>query len=408
MTRELDVYLFQDLTGVLRQNDDGLMSFKYAESWLADEAARPLSHSLPLKKDRFSRKECAGFFGGILPEESQREAIARNLGISARNDFAMLQEIGGECAGAVTFIPHGAKLPKDNSEYRYISEGELLEILKMLPKRPLLAGETGIRISLAGTQDKLAVRVQGNILSIPLGSAPSTHILKPAIARFPGIVFNEKLCMDLAAAIGLPCAPAEVRRAGDIDFLLIERYDRLNLRGLASSYQRLHQEDFCQALGIVSEKKYQREGGPSLKQCFELLRTAATIPARDLQNLLDAVIFNFLIGNCDAHGKNFSLLYDDETRLAPCYDLLCTLYYPEVSKNMAMKLGDHYNIEQVKRRNFEQLADETGMAKALVKKRVSELAGLIMKKLPEVTGENPVSKSVARLIHERCEKMQIK
>src|SRR5690349_16987558 len=145
MTKTLDVYLHQYLVGQLIQDEHGQMRFGYAESWLKHPAAISLSHSLPLRKERFGRNECRGFFGGILPEESKREIIARNLGISAKNDFAMLEQIGGECAGAVTFIPAGQELPKRDYHYRKLDAKELAEILRELPKRPLLAGEKGIR-----------------------------------------------------------------------------------------------------------------------------------------------------------------------------------------------------------------------------------------------------------------------
>src|ERR1700741_3145305 len=165
MARMLDLYLHQHLVGHLVQDDDGQMSFEYLESWLAKPGAAALSQSLPLRKERFPAKECRGFFGGVLPEESKREIIARNLGISARNDYAMLEQIGGECAGAVTFIPAGEKLPARNYGYRKLSSQELAAMLKQLPKRPLLAGEDGIRLSLAGAQDKVAVRIEGNEIS---------------------------------------------------------------------------------------------------------------------------------------------------------------------------------------------------------------------------------------------------
>src|SRR6185312_1543021 len=191
MSRMLDVYLHTDLTGHLTQDDGGDMSFQYLESWLSNPAAVPLSRSLPLRKEPFRRKECRGFFGGILPEQAQRERIARNLGISARNDYAMLEQIGGECAGAVTFLPAGQQLPKRDYHYRKLDAKELAGILRELPKRPLLAGEKAVRLSLAGAQDKVAVRFEGEEVSLPLGGAPSTHILKPAVERFSGVVSNE-------------------------------------------------------------------------------------------------------------------------------------------------------------------------------------------------------------------------
>jgi serine/threonine-protein kinase HipA len=298
-----------------------------------------LSPSLPLRKERFAAKECLGFFGGILPEESKREIIARNLGISARNDYAMLEQIGGECAGAVTFIPAGQELSKRDYHYRKLDAKQLAGILRELPKRPLLAGEKGIRHSLAGAQDKVAVRIEGEEVSPPLDGAPSTHILKPAVERFTGVVFNERLCMTLAAHMNLPAAKVEARKIEDVEYLLVERYDRkyVTIDG-APGVEWIHQEDFCQTQNIVSELKCQKEGGPSFKQCFTLLRNVSTAPVMDLANLLDAAIFSYLIGNNDAHGMNFSLAYPDkETRLAPLYDAISTAYYPELNTDMAMQ-----------------------------------------------------------------------
>jgi len=407
MVRTLDVYLRGNLVGQLIQDEHGQMRFRYAESWLNNPKAVPLSHSLPLKKERFNRNECRGFFAGVLPEQTQREIIAKNLGISARNDFAMLEKIGGECAGAVVFIPVGESPPERNYGYRRLSDAQLAEILRQLPRRPLMAGEDGIRLSLAGAQDKIAVHVANHQISLPLGGAPSTHILKPAIERFEGIVFKEAICMKLARAIGLHVARAEVGRVETIDYLLVERYDRTlskEPRDDSEHVEREHQEDFCQALGIVPENKYQNEGGPSLKQCFGLLRELSSAPVIDLQRLLDAVMFNFLIGNHDAHGKNFSLLYGHETRLAPLYDVLSTAYYPELSKKMAMKIGSEYASDKVLPKNFEQLAEEAGLAKPMVKRRVRELAETVLSKAPDLIPELPAARPVEALIQGRCTK----
>src|SRR6202453_3368805 len=226
MPRTLDVYLRRNLVGQLIQDEHGQMAFSYTESWLQNAEAIRLSHSLPLRNERFNRNESRGYFAGVLPEESKREIIAKNLGISARNDFAMLEQIGGECAGAVTFIPAGQEFPKRDYHYRKLDAKDLAGILRELPKRPLLAGEKGIRLSLAGAQDKVAVRIEGEQVSLPLGGAPSTHILKPAVERFAGVVFNEALCMTLAAHMSLPAAKVEARKVEDIEYLLVERYDR--------------------------------------------------------------------------------------------------------------------------------------------------------------------------------------
>lgn len=411
MARTLDVYLFNDLVGHLIQDDGGQMVFDYAESWLNKPGATRLSHSLPLRKERFTRNECRGFFAGILPEQAQREIIARNLGISERNDYAMLERIGGECAGAVTFIPAGGQLQEGDYNYRKLSAEELASILKELPKRPLLAGEKGIRLSLAGAQDKVAVRIEGGDISLPLGGAPSTHILKPAVQRFEGVVFNEAFCMKLAAAVGLPAASVEIRNVDGMDYLLVERYDRTHsqVQGGDPILERLHQEDFCQALGIVPEMKYQKEGGPSFKQSFALLREVSSTPVVDVNQLLDAVIFNYLVGNNDAHGKNFSLVYygagtqDMQIRLSPLYDVVSTVYYPELSRDMAMRIGDEYSSEKVTPGNFEQLAEQTGLGKALARSRVPEVVEKVIDSLGKVEIANPVTEKIAALIRQRAE-----
>jgi len=412
MARTLDVYLFNDLVGHLIQDDGGQMVFEYTESWLDKPGATPLSQSLPLRRERFKRNECRGFFAGILPEQSQRKIIARNLGISERNDYAMLERIGGECAGAVTFIPAGEPMPPRDYGYRKLSADELAPILRELPKRPLLAGEKGIRLSLAGAQDKLAVRIEDGDVCVPLGGAPSTHIIKPAVERFEGVVFNEAFCMKLAVTINLPAAPVEIRNIEGMDYLLVERYDRTHRQAVGSNpvVERLHQEDFCQALGIVPEMKYQKEGGPSLERCFALLRQASSTPVLDLNSLLDAVIFNYLVGNNDAHGKNFSLLYhgagtqDRQIRLSPLYDVVSTVYYPELSREMAMNIGDEYFSEKVTPGDFAQLAEEAGLGKAMARTRVPQVAERVINGLAKVEIAHPVAEKIAQLIKQRAER----
>ncbi len=401
--RTLDVYLHRDLVGHLIQDDSGRLLFDYAPSWLEKPNACPLSRSLPLRSERYTRKECRGFFAGILPEEGNRKLIAKNLGISAQNDFAMLEKIGGECAGAITFTPSGQPLPRENISYRPLSDNDLVAILEQLPRRPLLAGEDGVRLSLAGAQDKLAVHVEKNKISIPLGNAPSTHILKPAIEHFDGLVFNELACMHLASAVGLPVAKTEVDQTHGRDYLLVERYDRSWREG---QLMRLHQEDFCQAMAIVPDMKYQNEGGPALAQCFAVLREVSSVPVLDLQTLLDAVIFNYLIGNHDAHGKNFSLLHhaDGSIRLAPLYDLVCTLYYPQLSNRMAMKIGGEYRSDRVTLRHFEKLADEAALGKPLVKKRVSGMAEKLLSGLDKIESTYNKYDEIKALLRQRCEK----
>lgn len=401
--KTLDVYLHRELAGYLIQDEHGDMVFDYAPSWLKSADARPLSRSLPLRAERFSRKECSGFFAGILPEEGKRKLIAKNLGISVQNDFAMLECIGGECAGAITFMRAGQTLHEEDGEYRALTDDEFADILEQLPKKPLMAGEKGVRLSLAGAQDKLAVHVQDGGISLPLGNAPSTHILKPAIERYQDVVFNELLCMRLAEKLDLPVAKAAEHHIKDRHYLLVERYDRVVDNG---RLVRLHQEDFCQAMAIPPGMKYQSEGGPSLKHCFDLLRDASSVPVLDLQHLLAGLIFNYLIGNHDAHGKNFSLLYhaDGTVRLAPFYDIVSTVYYPELSARMAMNIGGEYRSERVLPHHFEKLAEEAGLAKPMVLASMREMAADIPAALEKIDMPFDSFEGLKSLIQQRCRK----
>src|SRR5215469_2329040 len=218
--------------------------------------------------------------------------------------------------------------------------------------------------------------------------------------------------MRVAEAVNLPAAKVETRTVEGIEYLLVERFDRTHRKsGETIILDRLHQEDFCQAQNIVPETKYQKEGRPSLKRCFQLLREASSAPVIDLARLLDAVIFNYLVGNNDAHGKNFSLLYygvgtaNQEIWLAPLYDIVSTTYYSELSKEMAMKIGDEYSSDHVRPRDFEKLAEEAGLTKPIVRKRVTELAEAILAVIgaTKLQITHPVTEAVAALIRNRCE-----
>lgn len=374
MTRRLDVYLYDKLTGQLVQDDSGKLQFKYDSAWLTDKTSLALSQSLPLQVAPFEEHACRPFFAGVLPESELRERIAKNLGITARNDFALLDRIGGECAGAVTFKSAGSPspLPPKSSDYKVLSETELADSIRLLPQRPLMAGQQGIRLSLAGAQNKLPVFVSNDEIALPLNDTPSTHIIKPPIPYYESTVHNEAFCMLLAKKMGLHISNVEIRFAQGKPFLLAQRYDRKQDK---PGIERLHQEDFCQALGIVPELKYQNEGGPSLAQCFSLLKNCSSTPAIDIPRLLAGILFNYFISNCDAHGKNFSLLYDGRRKaLAPFYDLMCTKVYPELSETMAMKISGKYAPDKIMPRHWERFAKEAGLAAPLVLKEFKQMA----------------------------------
>lgn len=374
MTHELEVWLFADRIGTLALVE-GRLNFWYAPEWLKHPNAVALSCSLPLQTEPFDDHKTRPFFAGLLPEGQMRRLIAQQFQVSGQNDFALLDHIGGECAGAVTFLEPGQslRLPTAGDEIEWLSDEEVIAILDELPRRPMLAGKDGLRLSLAGAQDKLPVVVEGNRIGLPRNGTPSSHILKPAIHAVEDSVTNEGFCLALAEAMQLKPARSRIHSVRNRPFLLVERYDRTH--DAAGRLQRLHQEDFCQALGVVPEMKYQNEGGPDLAQCFELVRRATRPSAPQVLRLLDYVVFNALIGNHDAHAKNFSLLYAGKMPvLAPLYDTLSTAVYPSLTPKMAMKLGSKYKFSEVQARHWDQFAQAAGLSVAQARKRILELA----------------------------------
>lgn len=372
--RTLEVSCFGERAGVLTEGPDGAR-FAYDEAWVA--AARPpLSQSLPLTGPLDSAA-VRGFFAGLLPEAEPRHRLARRLGISERNDFALLAAVGGDCAGAITLAAPGspATSADHESDVEWLDEAALAALIETLPDRPMLAGEDGeVRLSLAGAQDKLpVVRGRDGRVGITSGRTPSTHILKTPIARFEGTVVNEAFCLEFGRRLGVPTVHATPVRARDAECLLVERYDRE--RHADGSVSRLHQEDFCQALGVAPERKYEAEGGPSLADCFALVRRATTRPAAHMLVLLDAVGLNFLVGNNDAHGKNFSLLCSPERiELAPFYDVLSTAAYPGLARKTAMAIGGERRADYVRRRHLDRLLAAAGLGSAAARRRLAAMA----------------------------------
>ena len=351
MAHELEVWLFESRVGTLALLD-GRLSFCYVPGWLALPNAVALSASLPLQAEPFDDRQTRPFFAGLLPEGQMRRLIAQHFQVSGQNDFALLGHIGGECAGAVTFPEPGQVLHESTrgDDVQWLSGEEVVAILDELPRCPMLAGKDGLRLSLAGAQDKLPVVFDGNRLGLPRNGMPSSHILKPPIHAVEDSVINEGFCMALADAMQLKPAKSKVHTVLNRPFLLIERYDRV--ADEQGHRLRLHQEDFCQALGVEPEMKYQNEGGPDLAQCFDLVRRVTRPNAPQVLRLLDYVIFNALIGNHDAHAKNFSLLYVGEIPiLAPFYDTLSTAVYPTLTPKMAMKIGSKYKFSEVCQRS---------------------------------------------------------
>lgn len=385
MIKSLTVWWAAAQVGALRIDEHGDLEFQYGDAWLADPLARPISISLPKQAEAFNRRATRPFFAGLLPEEGQRVAVARTLGVSKANDFRLLEQLGGDVAGALSLWPEGETPPepKGLAATEPLDDDEFVEVLDLLPRRPFLAGDKDIRLSLAGAQQKLPVVLINGRVAVPAPGQPSTHILKPPIERFEGTTENEAFGMRLAVALGLKVAAVEPRRVKDRPYLLIERYDRDV--GADGSIRRLHQEDFCQALGIPPERKYAAEGGPIFRDCFGLVRQACTPPAPAVLGLVDAAIFNVLIGNADAHGKNFSLLYQPGgIGMAPLYDLMCTAAYPEIHAKLAMKVGKRATLEEFTPDTWDDFAGEVEVGAPYVRGRARRFADQALASIPGV------------------------
>jgi serine/threonine-protein kinase HipA len=401
----LDVYLQSQLAGKLTSTNAQL-SFAYDPGYLQHPNARKLSTSMPLQSGVFGHSIAATFFSGLLPDEGVRARLAQYLSISERNTFALLKAIGGECAGAISLYPEGITPQSQQApSYRTLSEVETDEVLASLDKRPLLAGEEDVRISGAGAQNKLmiAFTAEGKI-AIPTGSTASTHIIKPPIQGLDDSVFNEFFCMQLSSAIGLPTPETSILWIKGKPYYLVARYDRhKNDFGIV---HRLHQEDFCQAMHIAPEMKYENEGGPTLEQCFALLSTriaSGAMAGKNKITLLQGVIFNFLIGNGDAHGKNFSILYQGEAEsLAPFYDLLCTLIYTDAYKaKMAMKIGGKYKFKEVSIRHWGELGHALGLRPDFVRRQIMIINNDVAKSAASLFGKLNSNPETASPVYEK-------
>lgn len=353
MAKELSVRLQGVQVGVLRLVN-GKMEFTYDEN-----AQNPISLSLPLQKEPFKEKVCRAFFGGLLPENpNMRELLAKKYNINVNDDFKLLKEIGRDCAGALSF--HEMTEPQKSYqmlkiEGSILSDEELTKYLEELPYRPYL----GKRLSLAGAQEKTAVCVINGKIALQNDDIPTTHIIKTALPKYVQSIQNEYICMKAAKEIGLEVAEVEIREVGEIEFLLVERFDRKYSNNLEC--ERILQEDFAQSLGVQARDKYK----VTFKDCLKVLNQTAT-PANSKLRFVRQVIFNYLIGNTDAHAKNFSVyLTDAGIALTPAYDLLCSSIY-DCDQRIAMKIGKARYYSDVTEKDWEIFAQDLDISHKLV------------------------------------------
>lgn len=383
--KQLDVYVGTALAGLLREHDDGSLGFTYAPEWMQGSSAAPLAPDLPLQADEQTGDVVLAYFDNLLPEGSVRDFIARAEHISATNVFGLLERFGGDTAGAISLLPQGER-PSDAPRYRPVDVAMIRECFATSRGIPLGIGGEQVRMSLSGAQDKMTVFIGADGgMALPLGNAPTSHIIKPTMGYRPDLpqtAVNEALVMRLAQAVRLDVP--DVRYDAELDAVVIARYDRAFDAG--GQLRRLHQNDLCQVMGVPSGRKYEAEGGPSLKACFTAVGQHSSQPALDKKRLIEWVVFNVAAGNMDSHAKNLSMLVgaDGKTRLAPFYDMVCTTAYPRLSGKFAFKVGGENRPGWIMDRHWERFAEEIEAKPQFVNKIRLDMVERIERALPVV------------------------
>jgi serine/threonine-protein kinase HipA len=370
--------LDEQRVGELR-HDRGRLELAYGED------ARAIGRRLPVRAEPYGDEECRAFVANLLPEGDWRGVLCRRLALPAADDFSLLQRLGHDCAGAVTF--EDPESGQSGDAYTPLPEATLRAWLKDPMARPTPAEAPGLRRALAGAQDKLILHLAEGEPYLCERGAPSTVIIKPDIqSGWRGIeltAMNELFCMQLAAAVGLR-VPKTFWFAGAF---AVERFDR---RYAGSRLARVHQEDFAQLLGVLPAAKYEI----GWRECFRVVDQHLTDAVAARRELVERLLFNLLIGNGDAHAKNFALLFTDAgAELAPAYDLLCTDAYPALSQSFVMRIGPARRQEELSALAWQELAESAQLPLEWIKQRGAELSAAVQLALrdlpPHIFAQNP-------------------
>lgn len=345
------------------------MSFRYDATYPAD--ATPLSPALPVSGGTFTHDKIAPFVTGLLPDNEQVLARwAQLFGVRAGNVFALLANVGMDCAGAVQFVPEDRLDELDDAGLEPLTDGQVEQMLRELRTNPYgwqqPTGARGGHFSLAGAHSKFALYRTTDGWSRPYGRVPSTHIFKPTIAGIADHDLNEHLCLRGAARLGLLAARSEILVFGAERAVVVERFDR---RRSDHGVERIHQVDMCQARGVMPDRKYQRDGGPGPADVIETLRnTFAGEP--DVERFVRTLVFNWVIGGTDAHAKNFGLLLSGtEARLTPLYDVATATMLDEFNWHkweLAMSIHGEGRFEYLTGRHWCRFAATVGIPYDLI------------------------------------------
>ncbi len=405
MAEELAVWLYGQIVATIESERRRLRLRYTPEALERYPGGSPLlSLRLPVSAAQFGSDAVRPFLDGLLPEGESRRTIAEDLQLRADDTFGLVRALGRDCAGAIVIQPAKEATPPPSTAAAAdpLSDDELARLIANLRTVPLGAGGR-VRISLAGVQEKLLLtRLPDGRWGRPVDGTPSTHILKPEIRGYPDTVNNEAFCMRLARHLGLPVADVETIKVDGKALIVVSRYDRLV--GEDGQVERIHQEDLCQATGVPPARKYQQDGGPTLRTLAGIL--TATDPD-SLPNLLRAVVLHVLVGNGDAHGKNFSLLHtlSGAVRLAPLYDVMSTLYYDD--DRLAMYVDDARRTDRVTTDRILNEANSWGIAR----KAAAEIAGDLLARVPAAVeralSQTPgVPERIQRIVASHLDRLQ--
>ena len=384
----LDVLMHEHEAGVLGEHEDDVW-YRYRDGY----AQAALSVRLPVRPlMTYGHRETLVFFDNLLLESDTRDELAR-VRQDDRTDVAgLLGRVGGECAGAVSVWTPGAERPT-TATYRALSEPALAALFDERHGERLTAAMLESRQVMSGVQRKLVLRRWNDTWQLPLDGAAGTHIIKRASGRYDGLVANELACLAFYRALGL-AVPAAHAIASEDDsteptLIAIERYDRIeatptDARSLPP-ITRVHQEDMCQVTGRLPRRKYQRDGGPGVRDLADAIRRYSVRPAIDLQELLTAVVANVCLGNGDAHGKNFALLHTASgARLAPFYDVVSTEVYPSLSPDLSMRFGHSYQPHTLTTADVQRVAADLGVTPAKVRSTIEQVTTTLQQAMPDV------------------------
>ncbi len=374
---------------------DDTFSFQYDASWVNSDHAYSVSPHIRMRGQQAASGTVRRFLENLLPEGRALDVVATTFKVARSNLYGLLRQIGQESAGALSFLVETPQAQQTTR--REITLAELKERIDQRADIPFAVWDGRVRMSIAGYQDKLSVYRENERIYLVEGELASTHILKPEPQgnRLPKLVANEHFCMSLGKRLGLSVAPVSILRVPD-PVLVVERFDRVREVGRV---RRLHVIDGCQALNFPVAYKYERifgsgrdvqhiRDGVSFQRIFSISEYTVEKAVARLA-LLRWAIFQYLIGNCDAHGKNIAFFCNPAgLALAPAYDLVSVVQYDGLDHELAMAYGDEFNLEQIGPYDWAVFAEHVQIPRTLVSRETQRIARAAIEVAPKQAADD--------------------